>query len=202
MDPIEPELPPARPHDALVTTSLAGRVLGWSRGAAALFGWREREILGRPLDELLHEKHRAVDAQTVSEAGAGHCVRDTMVKYVRRDGAVLACLQTTIPLRDATGRVTAVVRIIFDLTSLREAERALRRMSAQVAELASGGGAETPAAGSELARAVRLERERTREQYLRVVEGEARQLGEELCADLASAAAQALRADEAELVHA
>src|SRR5262245_38840874 len=115
MSTLEPELPPAQARDAVVTTSLAGRVLGWSRGAAALFGWREREILGRPIEELLHEKHRTVDAQTVNEVTTGRCVRDAMVKYVRRDGAVLACLQTALPMRDATGRVSAVVRILFDM---------------------------------------------------------------------------------------
>jgi PAS domain S-box-containing protein len=201
MDPSVPELPTAQPRDAIVTTSLTGRVLGWSRGAAALFGWREREILGRPFEEILHEKHRAIDTQTVAEVSAGHCVRDAMVKYVRRDGAVLACLQTSLPQRDATGRITAVVRIVFDLTALRDAERAVRRMAAQVQEIV-----ETPessrAAGSELARTVRLERDRTRTQFLRVVEGGARELGDELCAGLATAAARATRVDEVELQNA
>ena len=63
-------------------------------------------------------------------------------------------------------------------------------MAAQVDELVAGRES-TRTAGSELARAVQLERDRTRSQFLRVVAGEARQLGEELCAGLASAAATA-----------
>ncbi len=194
-----------RDCDALITTSLDGRVLGWSRGAQALFGWRDREILGRPLIALVHEKHRTIDDQSIAEAAAGRRVRDTFVKYVRRDGAVLSCLQTVVPMRDATGRVTGVVRIVFDLTSLRDAERAIRRMRAQIDEIERAAITEPPPLEGELAHAVHAERERTRRQFLRLVEGGARELGERLCAELASAAEAAGDADPAalaELVHA
>ncbi len=165
-----------RPHDALITTSLDGRVLGWSRGAQALFGWREREILGRQVAELLHEKHRAVDAQCLSDVSGGATVRDTVVKYVRRDGAVLACLQTMLPLRDAAGRVNGTVRLVFDLSSLQEAERALRRMVAQVREIAQDAGSDLPGGHGDLGRMLQLERSRTRTAFLDVVGGEAQRL--------------------------
>lgn len=204
MDPFDPELPSSSPRDALITSSLpdsrdSGRVLGFSRGAQALFGWREREILGRPVAELLHEKHRAIDAQNAAEASRGHCVRDTIVKCVRRDGTVLACLQTLLPMRDLTGRVSSVLRIVFDLTSLREAERAVRRMLAQVNELEQDAAA-SPVSGSELAREVRRERDRTREQFLRIIAGETEALVNGPCGELAAAAAAARNADEAERV--
>jgi len=160
----------ASSRDALVTTSLEGHVLAWSRGAQALFGWRDHEVIGRDYGVLLHEKHRAVDAQSVAEVAAGHCVRNTMVKQVRQDGTVLACLQTMVPLRDATGRVTAVQRIVFDLSSLQEAERALRRALAQVHDFASPPG-DPPARGT-LGEA----RERTRVGYMNVIGGESRRL--------------------------
>ena len=164
-------------EDALLTTSLDGRVLGWSRGAQSLFGWREREILGRPLDDLLHEKHRAIDRQTVVDASAGHVVRDTVVKFVRRDAAVLSCLQTTVPLRDMGGRIHAVVRIVFDLTPLQDAERALRRMKLEL-DAVSGSAPTAPAesGATALAKSVRAERDRTRAQYQRSVASEARRI--------------------------
>ncbi|MSR46671.1 MAG: PAS domain S-box protein [Planctomycetes bacterium] len=176
-----------RPQDALVTTSLDGRVLGWSRGAQALFGWKEREILDRPLADLLHEKHQAVDAQNLAEVAGGATVRDTVVKYVRRDQVVLRCLQTMLPLCDMAGRVNGTARLIFDLSALEEAERALRQMVAQVRDLA----APAPAmGGSELLRMVAAERERTRRHYLDIVGGECDRLHEllgELVAELAAA---------------
>lgn len=161
----------ARPQDALITTSLEGRVLGWSRGAQALFHWREREILGRPLAELLHEKHQSIDAQNLAEVASGTTVRDTVVKYVRRDAAVLRCLQTMLPLRDLGGRVNGTARLIFDLSALQEAERALRALTAEVRQLAAAGSPEGAGHG-ELARQVARERERTRLHYLDIVGGE------------------------------
>jgi len=196
MDPFDPEFVPEPARDAIVTSSLAGKVVGWSRGAVALLGWREREILGRPLEELVHETHRAGDVQTVAEVAAGHRVRDAMVKLVRRDGAVLDCLQSALPLRDATGRVTAVVRVVFDLSGLREAERALRRVVAQLRDRAPGPVGTSPA-GSAAADDLRGECERARDRYLQVVEREARRIAVDLGDELAmiAAAARAARPD-------
>jgi PAS domain S-box-containing protein len=162
--------PDAAFQDALIATSIDGRILSWSRGAQALFGWREHEAVGRPFTDLIHHRHHAVDAQSVAEVAAGKCVRDTIVKQVRSDAAVFACLQTMVPLRDATGRVNAVLRIVFDLSSVQEAERALRRTLVQVRNAASCA-AEPQGRGS-----VHDERERTRAAYLRAIAAEARRL--------------------------
>jgi PAS domain S-box-containing protein len=166
-----PAEPDATFHDALIATSLDGRILSWSRGAQALFGWRENEVVGRPFEDLVHHRHRAIDAQSVAEVAAGKCVRDTIVKQVRNDTAVFACLQTMVPLRDATGRVNAVLRIVFDLSSVQEAERAVRRAVAQVRDAAACA-AEPCGRGP-----VYEERERSRAEYLRAIAAEARRLG-------------------------
>jgi PAS domain S-box-containing protein len=158
-------------RDAVIATSLDGRILSWSRGAQALFGWREHEVICRPFDELVDPRHHSVVAQSVAEVVAGKCVRGAIVKQRRNDDAVLYCLQTMVPMRDATGRVSAVLRIVFDLYSVQEAERAVRRALAQVREVASGG--EEPF-GRGL---IHDERERTRAEYLRAIAAEARRIG-------------------------
>jgi len=186
----------AMEQEALVTTALDGRVMGWSRGAQALLGFKEREILGRRLSELVHEKHRAVDAQNQADVAAGATVRDTLVKYVRGDGGVVPCLQTMLPLRDAVGRVNGAVRLVCDLSVAQEAERAVRRLAAQLHELAKpAGGA---AGAGELARTLADERRRTRRQFLEIVRGEARRLERRLD-ELATAADDAAEAGERDL---
>jgi PAS domain S-box-containing protein len=170
-------------RDSLIVTSLDGRILSWSRGAAALFGRRESEAVGRPYSELVDPRHHTIDAQCVAEVAAGHCVRDTIVKQVRADSAVFSCLQTLVPMRDATGRVIAVQRIFFDLSSVQEAARAVRRALTQVRDAAFC------AAGPAGRGIVHDERERTRAEYLKAVTGEAQRLGE-LLDELVEAAAR------------
>src|SRR5262245_46607951 len=163
-------------RDALIVTSLDGRILSWSRGAEALFGWREGEAVGRPYVQLVDPRHRLIDAQCVAEVAAGHCVRDTIVKQVRSDSAVFSCLQTLVPMRDATGRVTAVQRIFFDLSSVQEAAVGVGRAVTGVREGASWG---ADPVGRGIGRSEReRERERTRAEYLKAVTSEARRLGE------------------------
>ena len=187
----------AMPQEALVTTALDGRVMGWSRGAQALLGFKEREILGRLLSELVHEKHRAVDAQNQADVAAGATVRDTLVKYVRGDGVVVACLQTMLPLRDAVGRVNGAVRLVFDLSAAQEAERSVRRMAAQLHELARPQG--EAAGGGELARTLADERRRSQLRFLEIVRGEAGRL-QRLLDELATAADDAAGPEERDLL--
>jgi PAS domain S-box-containing protein len=41
-------------HDAIVVRDAGDRIVYWSRGAEALYGWRQEEALGRKIHRLLH----------------------------------------------------------------------------------------------------------------------------------------------------
>ena len=74
-------------------------------------------------------------------------------------------------------RVNGTARLVFDLSSLQEAERALRRMVAQVHEL--GREAAGPSASSgDLVRTIERERARTRRHFVEIVSGECGRLHE------------------------
>ncbi len=165
-------------RDAIITTSLDGRILFWSPGAKALLGYREREVVGRPIAKILPEKYQRLDLINVEEVTLGHSVRNTMVKHVREDGTTVRCLQTMLPIRDGSQKIVATLRIILDLSSTMDARLALQKSIAQVAELAADPGLNLPVSphSSSSARHYRGERVRTIQEYLRVVESETDQL--------------------------
>jgi diguanylate cyclase (GGDEF)-like protein/PAS domain S-box-containing protein/hemerythrin-like metal-binding protein len=50
-------------HDAIITADSRGNIVSWNRGAEAIFGYREFEVIGLPLTQLMppanRERHRA-----------------------------------------------------------------------------------------------------------------------------------------------
>ncbi|MBX3224942.1 MAG: PAS domain S-box protein [Labilithrix sp.] len=76
--------------DALTALSPDGRVLSWSAGARAMFGYEAEEAVGKPLDALVVPSDRQEEARSKL---AEVLVRGTLVfttSRTRKDGSVLA----------------------------------------------------------------------------------------------------------------
>jgi PAS domain S-box-containing protein len=108
-----------------------GVVMSWSRAAERVFGWSEREAIGRPLpclpgldpDELRQMQERIRSARPFSNFEA---VRR------RKDGSVLEVRVSTAPMHDGAGKLLGIVAVYEDVTTQRETEQALRASEEQL----------------------------------------------------------------------
>jgi PAS domain S-box-containing protein len=100
--------------DAIVTADAAGRIVLFNRAAEAMFGLREEEALGQPLETLLpvslraqHEKQRL----QMGDGGSRRMAAGRMVEGLRSDGTTFQA-QASISVADAgEGRLyTAILR--------------------------------------------------------------------------------------------
>jgi len=108
---------------AILTTDLERQVTGWSAGAAAVFGYAEDEILGRPIDLLFTPEDRdagvpAWEVGTARREGAAPDVR----WHQKRDGARVFLRGSMHPLRDEMGRELGLLKIARDETGARRTE--------------------------------------------------------------------------------
>ncbi|MBI4381905.1 MAG: PAS domain S-box protein [candidate division NC10 bacterium] len=106
-----------------------GNVKLWNPAAERIFGWRQDEVLGRPLPTIpydKHEEHRALRERVLrNEAFAG-----IEIARQRKDGSAIDISLSTAPLRNVTGNIWGAMGIMVDIGERKRAEEGRARLSA------------------------------------------------------------------------
>jgi rsbT co-antagonist protein RsbR len=117
---------------------LQGRILSWSPGGQAMMGYSEDEVLGQPVSMFHTEEEQEAG---VAERELAEAFRSDLTTYegvrVRKNGERFWAGITLSPIRDDTGRVTAFVRVMRDLTGRRQHEEQLQRQRDEIIELST-----------------------------------------------------------------
>ena len=110
---------------AIITMDEEGRATSWNKGAEALFGYSEQEMLGQPLDLLFVPEDRAagVPAEELRRAREdGRAENERW--HLRKDGSRFFCSGVTTPLRN--GDMHGYAKIARDVTARERQEQAVR----------------------------------------------------------------------------
>jgi PAS domain S-box-containing protein len=111
---------------AVFTLDAESRVQSWNRAAEQMFGWRESEVLGRPVPiippgqaaAVRHLHHRVLHGESFTEVEG---------KRQRRDGTLVDVSLSAAPLYDGGGRASGIMVMVADITERKRAEEAVRR---------------------------------------------------------------------------
>jgi PAS domain S-box-containing protein len=123
--------------DAVIATDAEGRVTFANRVALSVLRWPEREIPGKPVDEILHlvnEETRApVEspvARVLREAGIVGLANHTVL--IARDGTEVPIDDSAAPILAPDGTMDGTVLVFRDITERRRAEAASRLLGSIV----------------------------------------------------------------------
>jgi PAS domain S-box-containing protein len=125
----------------IVATDLEGRITLWNRGASAMLGWSEHEMIGRPIAAFFTPEDRALGRPEIKrtealESGRAHDAR----WHVRKSGERFWGLSEMSPLRGADGEAIGFVKLMRDRTDEYEAQEALRLSEDQLRRAQAAGG--------------------------------------------------------------
>ncbi len=129
-------------NDAIISANSAGDIVYWNRGARAIFGYEEGEVLGKPLTLLMPEQYRESHRRGLERmltTGETHVIGKTVeLQGLRKDGAEFP-LELSIAMWKA-GEDTFYSGIVRDITERKHLEEQLRQSQKMdaVGQLAGG----------------------------------------------------------------
>lgn len=112
---------------AIIVLSADDKVQLWNEAAEHLFGWKEKEVLGRPYPAIpdgREEEHRRL----LERARRGEHLTGIELVRRRRDGSPVEVSLSTAPLRDRGGRGIAILSLLEDIGERKSAERERERL--------------------------------------------------------------------------
>jgi two-component system CheB/CheR fusion protein len=113
-------------RDAIVGKTLDRVVTSWNAAAERMYGYSAQEAIGRPIDFIVAEEHRAQIAAAFEQLRQGIPIEPFETVRVRKDGTRLDIFLTLSPVRDPAGRLLGVSGIDRDISDRKRAEEALR----------------------------------------------------------------------------
>mgnify|MGYP000917701866 CR=1 FL=1 len=109
---------------AVIAVDADAKVRLWNAAAARMFGWSEREVLGRTPPYVPED--RQAEFRVLHQRGMRGENTSGLVRHrQRKDGSPIDVTLWTAPLRDAAGQIVGVMAFLDDITSRKRVEAAL-----------------------------------------------------------------------------
>lgn len=114
--------------DAIISTDNDFAIRSWNRAAETIYGWRECEVIGKRVNEVLRSRYP--DGKTSDELAAQLLETNTWTGEAiqkRKDGTDVSVLSSVTVLKDDEGNLVGVVAVNRDITERKRAEEELRK---------------------------------------------------------------------------
>src|SRR5882724_1764557 len=105
--------------DAVIATSREGKVLYWSKGAEAIFGFTSAEALGRTVEEIIVPRDRLEEERRLLRQSLEQGAAVYQGIRLRKDGSPVNVDITNKAFRDTQGKIEFVLSTKKDVTDLK-----------------------------------------------------------------------------------
>ena len=120
-------------HDAIITKDLDGVIGAWNAAAERMFGFTERESIGRPITIIVPPELHDEELDILRRLRGGERVEHYETVRVTKAGERVDVSLTISPVCDQAGRITGCSKIARDIGKAKHAEAALRQSERRLA---------------------------------------------------------------------
>ena len=118
-------------HDAIITADSHRRITSWNGGAEEMYGWAERDALGRPIHYLLQTSGH--DTAAIDDRLRLEGRWDGQLNHTAQDGRLLVVESRQVLLSNNRNEPAGLLEINRNVTRRKHAEEKLQRYSKQLA---------------------------------------------------------------------
>lgn len=108
--------------DAILSTTLEGKIETWNAGAEHLCAYQAAEIMGQPLAMLLPEDRRTEYADILARVQQGEHIQPVETVWKTKDCRIRRVSLTISPIVDERGKTVSTSMIAQDITQQKEVE--------------------------------------------------------------------------------
>lgn len=119
--------------DAIYAMSPDGQIQSWNPGADKLYGYSEKDAIGRNISIVVPDYKLAELNHLLSKVSKGERIESLETKRQRKDNSIIDVSLTLSPIRDESGLVSRVSAISRDITFKKQVEEELRRYAEELA---------------------------------------------------------------------
>jgi PAS domain S-box-containing protein len=112
--------------DAIIGETVEGVVTSWNSGAERIFGYPAQEMLGQSISRLVCVGGENDMTAILDQVRRGQRVDHYETVRRRKDGIEIAVSLTVSPIRSSSGEIVGASKIARDISSQKQAEKALR----------------------------------------------------------------------------
>jgi len=109
--------------DAIVGKDLDGTITSWNHGAERIFGYKAREIVGKPVSVLIPKDRENEEPGILQRLRRGERIDHYETIRRHKNGTLLDISLTISPVKDATGKIIGASKIARDITERKRIDR-------------------------------------------------------------------------------
>ncbi len=119
-------------EDAIFTTTLAGTVTSWNKGAQHLFGYSAEQIIGHPVLRLVPPQNSSEQISALETIMRGETIAPYDTRRLNRDGQDIHVSLSVSPILNGNGQVIGASTIARDITERRRQTEVLSQNEARL----------------------------------------------------------------------
>lgn len=108
--------------DAILSKDVNGIITSWNGGAERLFGYREHEVIGKPVTILIPYDRQDEEPEILARIRRGERIDHYETVRQRKDGGLVDISLSVSPIVDPSGKVIGASKIARDISDRRRAE--------------------------------------------------------------------------------